>query len=105
MIWIAIQGPVLKVEFPFHPERKWRWDYAHPATSVAIEIDGGIFARIGGGHNRAIAYEHDREKDNEAQLMGWRVFRLTEHLINYEVCGAIANYIKSLDLNTIPNES
>lgn len=58
-------------EYPFHPKRKWRFDYAIPEGRVAIEIDGGIF--IQGRHSRGAGQKKDMEKLNAAAQLGWRV--------------------------------
>jgi len=42
-----------------------------------IEIEGGIFMRGGGRHNRGTGYAKDAEKYLEATLAGWTVLRLT----------------------------
>lgn len=63
----------LKTEHKFHPERKWRFDYAIiRAQKVAIEYEG-----TGGRHHTVIGYTKDCEKYNEAQLLGWKVYRFT----------------------------
>lgn len=62
-------------EHKFHPERKWRFDFAFPSRMVAVEIDGGV--HTGGRHTRGKGYEKDCEKLNAATSMGWRVLRLT----------------------------
>lgn len=61
-------------EYRFHPDRKWRFDYAWPAFKVAVEIQG--FGKGGfGGHQRQAGVEKDNEKCNMALTMGWRVLR------------------------------
>ena len=60
-------------EYRFHPERKWRFDFAFPDKKLAVEIEGGIFS--GGAHTRGAKYIKDCEKYNAAVLMGWRVLR------------------------------
>lgn len=77
-LWRVAQGPPLETEFRFHPARKWRADFAHPASRTLIEVEGGIFLRSGGRHNRGSGYADDAEKYLEAALNGWRVLRLTE---------------------------
>lgn len=62
-------------EFVFHPHRKWRFDYAWPQEKVAVEIEGGIFAREGGRHNRGAGMKADMEKYNAAVILGWGVLR------------------------------
>ena len=72
----------LKGEVRFHPSRKWRFDFAHPATQVAIEIEGGAWVR--GRHTRPQGFIKDCEKYNAAAALGWTVFRLTGDMINRE---------------------
>ena len=60
-------------EYKFHPERRWRFDYAFPAQRLAVEFDGGQWVAHGGRHNR----DTDREKLNTAAAMGWRVLRFS----------------------------
>jgi very-short-patch-repair endonuclease len=58
-------------ELPFHPKRKWRFDYAFPSVKVAVEIDGGVFT--GGRHSGGMGQKRDFEKMNAAAEMGWAV--------------------------------
>ena len=67
--------PTPERELRFHPERKWRFDFAWPAAMLAVEIDGGIWNQ--GRHTRGRGYEADCEKLNEAAVMGWTVLRVT----------------------------
>lgn len=60
-------------EHQFHPDRKWRFDFAWLEQKVALEVEGGIW--IGGGHNRGKGFAKDIEKYNEAVRLGWRVVR------------------------------
>ena len=47
-----------------------------PAPKLALEIDGGVFLKDGGGrHNRGAGYRNDTEKLNEAIILGWYVMR------------------------------
>lgn len=45
-------------------------DIAFPASMLALEIDGRI-------HDRFDAFEHDRARQNDLVLHGWRVLRFT----------------------------
>ena len=63
-------------EYRFHPERKWRFDFADPVNKVAVEIDGGVFGN--GRHSRGAGFRSDCEKLNAAAALGWRVFRYVE---------------------------
>jgi len=65
--------PPFVTEHVFHPDRKWRFDFAWLDSRVALEVEGGRW--VGGGHNRGKGFSKDVEKYNQAQLLGWRVFR------------------------------
>jgi hypothetical protein len=64
--------PAPTLQYHFHPERKWRFDFSWPDHGkVAVEIQGGSFVQ--GGHNRGAQQAKDYEKQNAAVLLGWRV--------------------------------
>lgn len=77
-LYAADLVPVV-TELRFHPERKWRFDLAWPDFKVAVEVHGGIHS--GGRHTRGAGFERDREKMNEAALMGWLVLEVTDKQI------------------------
>ena len=62
-------------EYRFHPVRKWRFDYAVPASRVALEVEGGVWK--GGRHTSPKGFLGDMDKYNAAVLLGWRVVRTT----------------------------
>lgn len=62
-------------EHRFHPERRWRFDFARPDIRLAIEIDGGIWTR--GRHSRGTGQEKDMEKNNAAVALGWQILHFT----------------------------
>ena len=62
-------------EFKFHPDRKWRFDFAFPAQMLAIEIEGR------GRHQSFGGFVKDAEKYNTAVKMGWRVLRYTPQMV------------------------
>jgi very-short-patch-repair endonuclease len=64
-------------EFRFHPVRRFRFDFAWPDKLVALEVDGGLWLRGGGRHNRASGFIQDTVKTNLAASLGWRVLRVT----------------------------
>ena len=74
-IYEQLLGGEWWAEWPFHPTRKWRFDYACPELKIAIEVDGGIF--IGGRHSGGVGQLKDFEKGNAACAMGWYVFHTT----------------------------
>jgi very-short-patch-repair endonuclease len=71
----AAKLPAHEREFRFHPERRWRFDFAFPLQKVALEVEGGLYIR--GRHNRGAGYEADLEKYAEALCLGWRVLRVS----------------------------
>ena len=83
LLWRILNGPELVREFEFHPERKWRVDFAHIPSRTLIEIEGGIW--IQGRHNRGAGFITDIEKYNEATFTGWRLFRLADVHLTLEV--------------------
>ena len=51
-------------EYIFTVMKPWRFDFAFPASKVAVEIEGGIW--VGGAHTRGKHFESDCQKYNEA---------------------------------------
>lgn len=83
-------GLKMEMEYKFHPDRKWRFDYAIPEYKIAIEVEGGVWKKTtytdkdgkeltiqGGRHTTGKGYINDLEKYNTATAMGWAVFRVT----------------------------
>ena len=66
-------GPV-EHEHRFHPTRKWRFDWALPDRRIAFEYDGVMSGQA--SHASIAGILRDAEKINEAQVLGWRVFRV-----------------------------
>ena len=62
-------------EYRFHPERKWRFDFAFPDRMLAIEIEGR------GRHQSFSGFAKDIEKYNTAAKMGWRILRYTPQMV------------------------
>jgi hypothetical protein len=78
--WLSWGLPPPKIEYRFHPTRRWRFDYAWPEVYVALEKQGGTWRRGGGAH-RGVGFERDIEKFNEAQCLGWIVLQQTPEKI------------------------
>lgn len=65
----------LKKEHSFHPDRKWRFDWAFPELKMAYEYEGIFSAKS--RHTTAKGFTGDADKYNAAQELGWRVIRYT----------------------------
>lgn len=80
---LYVQLKALKIpfetEYKFHPDRKWRFDYAIIQAKIAIEVHGGVYTQ--GRHTRGKGFENDREKINTATILGWRVLEVTPEQI------------------------
>lgn len=55
--------------------KRYRLDFAHPASRTGIEIQGGVYSR--GRHVTGSGYERDCKKYNLANIGGWTIFLLT----------------------------
>lgn len=65
-------------EWQFCEGRKWRFDLFCGALGIGFEVDGGKWH---GGHRRGNALEQDYEKQNMAQLLGFRILRFTNQQV------------------------
>ena len=77
-------------EHEFVPDRRFRADFAHVASRVLIEVDGGQWAPGGGRHNQ----DKDREKRNLAALNGWRVLYFSPRMIEDDPIGVVEMIVK-----------
>ena len=50
--------------------RKFRWDFCFKGARLLVEINGGTFTK--GAHSTGTGIRRDYEKNNLAQLAGWR---------------------------------
>lgn len=71
----ALGAPGAHREYQFHPTRRFRFDYAWPDRMLAVEIEGGTWAR--GRHTRGKGFAADCEKYSMAAILGWRIVRAT----------------------------
>ena len=87
-------------EFRFHPTRQWKFDRAWEYHKVAVEVEGGVYGKkircqvcgtlvrgikadgsfgramtIAGGHRGFERFMSDKEKYNDAAMLGWTVLR------------------------------
>jgi len=99
-LWGRIDGPELVEELEFHPDRKWRYDFAHPASMVAVEIEGGIWDQS--RHTRPAGFIKDCEKYNAGTKLGWFIFRLPGFLITEEALLEIKELICQPNMQNTP---
>jgi len=81
---------LLTCEYRF-TKRRWRFDFAHLGTKVAIEINGGRWVKS--KHTSGVGILRDYEKNNCAITEGWVVFQLCDVLIDEQNLGIIAETI------------
>jgi hypothetical protein len=63
-------------EFKFCEDRKWMFDFAWPKKMVAVEIEGGVWAKNSKSrHTTGTGFANDCEKYNWATVAGWKVLR------------------------------
>jgi hypothetical protein len=87
--------PKPQVEWRFHGERKWRFDYAWIDAKLALEVEGGAFS--GGRHTRGAGFREDIQKYNAAALLGWTVLRtLPENLYDAMLSDTIVSALHLL---------
>jgi hypothetical protein len=76
---MTILGIDFVIEYRFHDDRKFRFDFAIPELKIAIEYEGLLSEKS--GHTTLGGYTSDCEKYNLAVTEGWRLLRYTA--INY----------------------
>lgn len=77
--------PEPRLEYAFHANRQWRFDFSWKERLVACEVEGGIWMKTESGYSKGHAhperFEKDCEKYNEAALYGWTVIRVTPDMV------------------------
>ena len=95
-------------EFHFSVERAYRFDYAIPVSNliprnsgelkIAIECEGGIWAKGNSGHSSGTGIQRDMDKNNLALAQGWVIIRRTPQ----DLCTmATIELIKSVLINKL----
>jgi hypothetical protein len=81
-------------EYPFHPTRAWRFDFAWPRAELALECDGAIWTQ--GRHSRGSGILKEHEKFNAAAVLGWRVLRCTpDTLVTLDTVNLVRDALRS----------
>lgn len=93
VLWDALHGPSLDREYKFHPTRRWRFDFIHLSTKLAVEIEGGTRGKS--RHCLHDGYKEDCIKYTEASKLGYVVYRLTADMITADKLQEIIDYIKT----------
>ena len=78
--------------------RKFRWDFCWKSARLLVEINGGTFTK--GAHSTGTGLRRDYEKNNLAQLAGWRCLMFDgEMVIDFNDLKEIVNeeIIEDLD--------
>ena len=66
----------------FHPTRRFRFDYAWVDAMLAVECEGGTWARRRTGHTTGAGYAANCLKYAEGVILGWRILRFTTDQID-----------------------
>lgn len=83
-------------EFRFHPLRLWRVDYYFPEFGLAVEKEGGAFAKKPGRHNRGAGFREDLHKYNSLALQGIALLRfLPEQMRSLEAIMVIKQFAEN----------
>lgn len=90
-VWCMERGLTMEKEHRFHPERKWRFDYAIIEKKIAVEYEG-IFGGGKSRHTTVTGYTEDTEKYSQAAVMDWKLIRVTAK--NYKSTLNFLNDIK-----------
>lgn len=93
-LWALVGGPPLEREHRFAPPRRWRFDRAHVASRVAIEVDGGTWT--GGRHVRGSGYDRDAAKGNAAAAAGWAVFHVTRTMLEADPVSVLTPIVQTI---------
>lgn len=90
--------PKPQLEFRFHSERMWRFDFAWLIGTVklALEVDGGVFIPGAGRHNSGAGFSADCEKLNSACVLGWRILRVQpRELLTFETLDLVKRALRA----------
>lgn len=80
-LWLIYHPEIdLHSEYRFAAPRRFRFDFAHPESKIAIELQGGVWHQ--GRHSRGSGLLNEYTKMNLAAAQGWRVFYLCANTVS-----------------------
>jgi very-short-patch-repair endonuclease len=80
-LWSSMYPDIqLQTQHKVIPNRRYRFDFAHVDSKVAIEIQGGIW--IKSGHTTGQGLQSSYAKLNLASYHDWMVFQLSSDMIS-----------------------
>ena len=86
-------------QFKTIPKRRFRVDFAHLRSKVAIEIQGGRWLK--GGHTTGKGMYADCEKAVLSASLGWLVLPIVDQMINDDYLEIIYNIIKLRETSNV----
>ena len=90
-LWQELGGPELVTEEMLNEGRRFRTDFSHAASKVAIEIEGGVWTA--GRHLRPLGFISDAQKYNQLEMDGWSVLRLVPDMISEPYLQAVIAHV------------
>ncbi len=97
--WEAWGIPIPDAERLFSLPRRWRFDYCWTISMLALEVEGGVWKKGGGRHNRGSGFMKDVEKYNRAAVIGYRLLRCTpQQLESGEIMATIRQALRLNEL-------
>ena len=73
------RGPGIKERLQRARLRNWRFDFAWPGKSFAVEVEGGAYSQ--GRHTRGKGFSNDLRKYHYALRLGWIVYRCDPDMV------------------------
>ncbi len=98
-----LTGPVEEEVRPLL-DRRYRLDFGYPQLRVAVEVQGGVWARrkdpvtgkaLGSAHT-GMGHERDMEKLNTLQIAGWIVLQFSSKMIHEDPCGVAETVCRAI---------